>query len=67
MSTNEERPKVSWAGRRIGDIFTDSDGSIWQVQVDYNTKKVIPVKIQDAPNPIKLHTRCCKPTIRQKF
>lgn len=66
MTECHERPKVSWTGRRIGDVFTDSDGSVWQVQADYNTKTVYPVKVQEAQNPIKLHTRC-KMSIRQKF
>ncbi len=68
MSTNDERPRVSWSGRRIGDVFTDIDGSVWQLQVDYNLRKVIPVKIQGPPAPIKIHTSSCsKPNIRHKF
>ncbi len=67
MTEGHERPVVSWVGRRIGDIFTDLDGSVWQVQADYNNKKVILVKVQESQNPIKLHTRCCKLTIRHKF
>lgn len=68
MSNKGERPKVDWSGRRLCDIFTDLDGSLWQLQVDYNTNKVIPVKIQEAPNPVRLHTsHCGKPNVRQKF
>lgn len=68
MSTNDERPRVSWAGRRIGDVFTDIDGSVWQLQVDYNLKMAIPVKIMEPPAPIKIHTSSCsKRNIRHKF
>ena len=68
MTDCHERPKVSWTGRRIGDIFTDLDGSVWQIQVDYGTQKVFPVKVQEPSLPTRLHTsRCCKPNIRQKF
>ncbi len=64
----QERPKVDWSNRRLCDIFTDLDGSVWQIQVDYNTNTVYPVKIQDAPTPVKMHTgRCCKAHVRQKF
>jgi hypothetical protein len=68
MADCHERPKVSWTSRRIGDLFTDTDGSVWQVQVDFDTQKVFPVKIQEAPLTTRLHTsKCCKPSIRQKF
>lgn len=68
MSNNVERPKVSYRGRKLGELFPDLDGSIWQLQADFQTNMIIPVKVLDAPKPMKMHTsQCSKPNVRLKF
>lgn len=60
-----DKPRIDWAASfrsgkiKIGDTFTDIDGSTWQIQVDPDCLKVFPAKILDAPQPARLPARNC--------
>ena len=55
-----ESPKADWVslvrdGLKVGDAFVDTDGSIWQIQVDWDCMKIFPAKVQDAPRTTRLY------------
>jgi len=63
-SCNNAGPKVDWIslvreGKKIGDTFVDTDGSLWQIQVDLDTMKIFPAKIQDTPRFERLFSGHC--------
>lgn len=59
-----ECPKVDWVslvrkGKKVGDTFVDTDGSVWQIQVDLDTMKIFPARIQDTPRVERLFSGHC--------